>query len=87
MSIIAPFPFRWWQVTFDENIDMVYDNAPRLSITGSGFDTLDASNMKLSFAPPIKDGDYDIEIYSSTFMSLSLKEGKKWVVENNIISR
>ena len=56
---------------------MVYDIAPKLRIMGSGFDTLQASNVKLSFAPSIKDKDYSLEITSSTIMTLSIKEGKK----------
>ena len=58
---------------------MVYDIYPKLRIMGSGFDGLGASNLKFSFAPKVSAEDYSIDITSSTVITLSLKEGKKWV--------
>lgn len=57
---------------------MVYDIAPKVRIVGSGFDTLDASTLSLSFAPKLKvDKDYTLEIQGSTAIVLNLKSGKK----------
>ena len=56
----------------------VYDIAPKVRIAGSGFGTLDAAALKLSFAPKLKLGkDYTVEVQSSTVIVLYLKPGKK----------
>ena len=56
----------------------IYDIAPKVRIMGNGFDTLDSSKLKLSFAPKLKlDRDYTLEIQSATVIVLSLKEEKK----------
>lgn len=66
------------QVTFEQKVAAVYDVAPKVRIAGSGFDELDASSLKLSFAPSLKEGeDYKVDIQSSTVMVLNLKPGKK----------
>lgn len=66
------------QVTFEEKRANVYDVAPKIRIMGSGFDTLDASTFKMSFAPKLTvDEDYALEISSSTLMVLTLKPNKK----------
>lgn len=57
---------------------MVYDHAPKVRIAGKDFDTLDASTLKLSFAPNLKkDEDYKMEIQSSTVIVLTLQPDKK----------
>ena len=66
-------------VFFEEKIAMMYDVNPKLRIMGSGFDTLDASNVKFKFAPKISAEDYSIDITSSRVITLNFKEGKKWV--------
>lgn len=64
--------------TFDEKVALVYDTAPKVRIAGSGFDTLDADNLKLSFAPKLKvKKDYTVAIQSSSVMVLTLKPKKK----------
>eukprot|EP00903_Cladosiphon_okamuranus_P014061 g13069.t1 len=66
--------------SFEEKIAMVYDVAPKVRIYGQGFDTLDASTLKLSFAPKLKvDEDYKIEIQSATTMVLTLQPDKRWM--------
>eukprot|EP00752_Nemacystus_decipiens_P008845 g7893.t1 len=66
--------------SFDEKKAFIYDVAPKVRIAGSGFDALDASTLKLNFAPKLaKDTDYKLEIQSSTVMVLSLQEDKKWI--------
>ncbi|CAM9721966.1 unnamed protein product [Ascophyllum nodosum] len=66
-------------VFFEEKIAMMYDVNPKLRIMGSGFDTLDASNVKFKFAPKISAEDYSIDIISSRVITLNFKEGKKWI--------
>ncbi|CAN0041736.1 unnamed protein product, partial [Ectocarpus fasciculatus] len=67
-------------VTFEEKVASIYDVAPKVRIAGSGFDELDTSSLKLSFAPNLKEGeDYKVDIQSSTVMVLNLKSGKKWM--------
>lgn len=57
---------------------MVYDFSPKVRIAGNDFDKLDASTLKLNFAPKLKkDTDYKLEIQSSTVIVLTLQEGKK----------
>ena len=56
----------------------MYDVAPKVRIAGSEFDTLDASTLKLNFAPKLKkDADYKVEIQSPTVMVLTLQPDKK----------
>lgn len=67
------------QASFDQKVAMVYDIAPKLRIVGSGFDTLDASNLELSFTPALKADVYSIEISGPTTITLNLKTGNRWV--------
>lgn len=77
MSTILLCPLAQ-KVTFEEKVAFVYDIAPKVRIAGSGFDTLDAASLKLSFAPKLKvDKDYTVDVQSSTVMVLNLKSGKK----------
>lgn len=55
-----------------------YDMAPKVRIAGTGFDTIDASKLKLSFSPKLEAGkDYKVTIQGSTVMVLSLQPDKK----------
>ena len=66
-------------MSFEEKVAFVYDVAPKVRIAGKDFDTLDASTLKLNFAPKLKKGtDYKLEIQSSTAIVLTLQENKRW---------
>lgn len=57
---------------------MVYDIDPKLRIPGSGFDTIDVSTLKLSFAPKlVQDEDYTVQVASDAALLLTLKPDKK----------
>lgn len=78
--LLASVAYLAGAVTFEEKVAFVYDIAPKVRIAGSGFDTLDAASLKLSFAPKLKvDKDYTVDVQSSTVMVLNLKSGKKWM--------
>lgn len=56
----------------------MYDTAPKVRIAGTGFDSLDAGSLSLSFAPKLKvKKDYTVTIQSSTVIVLTLKPKKK----------
>lgn len=66
------------KASFEEKVAFVYDVAPKVRIAGQDFDALDASTLKLNFAPKLKkDEDYKLEIQSSTVMVLTLQPDKK----------
>ena len=51
-------------------------NPVKFNINGTGFR---AKDIKLGFMPPlVRDEDYILTVKSSTFMSLTLKSGRKW---------
>lgn len=68
-------------MTFEEKTAMVYNINPKIRIVGTGFDTLDAGKLELSFAPTLKEGrDFTMEVQSSEVIVISLKEGKRLVL-------
>lgn len=73
-----------FQVTITEKKSLVYDNYPKIRISGTDLGTLEASSLKLTFAPKLKaNKDYKVDIRTGSepgdksYISLHLQPDKR----------